>query len=58
MQLGGISGAVTSGWAMFRLNEGWQKYSWLLLGFIAMLMVGFIPLAIWFHYNPCPAGCR
>lgn len=59
MQGGGLGGGIASAWAMFYdKTPGWQWHHRWLAFFVIVTLLGFIPLAIWFHYNPCPAGCR
>ena len=36
----------------------WRGHAWRLGIALAVFLAAFIPLAVWFHYNPCIAGCR
>jgi hypothetical protein len=44
--------------APWQAGPQWRGHAWRFAVSVAVLLAGFIPLAVWFHYNPCIAGCR
>lgn len=53
---GSIGGGTASIWATFRTCD--LRYMKMTRVFLLVLFAAFIPLGIWFHFNPCIAGCR
>ena len=42
----------------FEAGPRWRGHAWRFVISITVFLAAFIPLAAWFHYNPCIAGCR
>jgi hypothetical protein len=36
----------------------WRGHAWRFAISAVIFFAAFIPLAVWFHYNPCISGCR
>lgn len=41
-----------------RAGPRWRGHAEQLAAAAVLFLAAFIPLAVWFHYNPCIAGCR
>lgn len=50
--------AVTPFEGPWQAGPQWRGHAWRLVIATIVLLLAFIPLAVWFHYNPCIAGCR